>query len=315
MRTKIICTCICLLMACCTFAQGRVLKGTIKMNGLPVKGLTVYTSFASVRTDDLGRYAMPLNACPDCRPGYTLTVYTTDPEIGSSEQECTISNDYIFNFSIQRGSIVLYGIVTTSTGNNDALPGIEVSIVSGDVVSPPVLTNNIGMFKIPVPRGLLEGSNAIRLQVRDPQREYRPLRAEPGLYEINTIAIIRMRPGRSEETKVDGFIRSSVCVSKNDLVTIEASGHIRVGAWVGNSDPDGRPSGVGGFSLESYNIVSQFNHAALMYRIEGDREWKVAGKFKRFIAPRSGCIEFQVNDNIQDDNYGSYSVEVTVERG
>lgn len=310
-----ICTCICLLMACCTFAQGRVLKGTIKMNGLPVKGLTVYTSFASVRTDDLGRYAISLDACPACKPGYTLTIYTTDKEIGSTEQKHTINSDYSFNFSIETGRVIIYGIVKNSVGNDEFLPGIEVRIVSGDIETVPVLTNSMGVFKIPVPRGLLEGANAIRLQVKDPNAQYKPLKAEPDLYEINSLAVIKMKPGPSLTAEVSGFIRSTVCVKEGDVVTMEATGHIRVGAFVGNSDPDGRASGVGGLSLESYNIVSQFNHAALMYRLEGEREWRLAGKYKRFIAPRSGCIEFQVNDNSQDDNYGYYSVSISVQRG
>jgi hypothetical protein len=306
-----------LLLCTClkSFTQSRFLTGTVRMEGRPVSGVVVYTSFASIPTDNLGRYALPLDGCPSCRPGHQLIIYTTHSIYGSSEQSYTINNDYKFNFNIIRGTMMINGQVQTTGLNPGSLAGIEVKIMSGDIDTDPVVTNSFGEFKIPVSRALLENNNAIRLQMRDPDRRYKPLRTEPELYSINSFIILRMEPNDAIGVDVEGYKRSSVCVRNGDVVTMEAEGHIRVGAMVGTSDPDGRNTGVFGLSLESYNIVSTINHAALMYRLQGEREWRLAGKRRRFKASKDGCIEFQVNDNIQDDNVGSYTVNITVQRG
>lgn len=299
------------------FSQKRVLTGVIKMAGQPVKSLSVYTSFFSTVTDDLGRYNIPLDGCRDCSPGNRLTIFTTGTSVGlgSSEQSCIISTDYRFDFTIDKGRIVINGMVQSSGVDARPLPGILVQIIAGEIDVKPVKTDEFGRFKIPVSIALLVNANSARLQVLDPDKKYKSSRVDPELFDINSFVIIKMEPSRPLEVNVSEFIRTKICVKEFDLVTIEATGQIRVGSMVGTSDPDGRQAGVLGMSLESYNIVSAFNHAALLYRMEGESEWHLAGKRKKFYADRNGCIEFQVNDNMQGDNYGSYAVSVTVQRG
>jgi len=310
-----------LLMLCPFFksaAQSRFLTGIIRMEGRPVSGLIVYTPFATTKTDDLGRYSLSLAGCPVCKPGYVLNIYTTKINLGSSEQSCTINNDYRYDFNIARSRITIYGIVKSSGINAGPLQGIEVHIIAGDTNTSPVLTDSLGSFKLPIFSALLESRNTVWLQVRDPNGIHKPIRVEPEQYNINALNIITMEPTNTVDVevkvKVNTFTSTIICVRKSDLVTMEAGGHIRDETIACSFDADGKKLSPLGISLESYNIVPNINHAALLYRLEGEREWRLAGKKKQFAAGRDGCIEFQVNDNIQDDNVGSYLVKITVQR-
>ncbi|MGB8193672.1 MAG: toll/interleukin-1 receptor domain-containing protein, partial [Chitinophagaceae bacterium] len=292
----------------------RELSGTITMNGRPVPALAVYTSFATDTTDSYGRYKISLDNCPECVPGYPVKIYTINTEAGSSQQEYTINKDYKFDFTISRGDIVINGMVESVGVSNTALQEIEVSVVAEGIEVQPVKTDRSGIFRLPVSRGLLTNTNAIRLQVHDPAGRYKPLRLEPDFFNITSFAVIKMQQSEAVKIAVEGYTPTSICIDKGDIVNIEADGNIRVGANIGNADPDGRNSGMLGMSLEQYNIVRNLNHAALLYKLDGDANWKLAGKRKRFVATHNGCIEFQVNDNTQSDNYGSYTVEVSVQR-
>ena len=297
------------------FSQKKFLTGTVRMSGQPVKGLTLITYFHTTTTDDYGRYALSFDGCPNCLPGNKISISTNHEELGASEQICTISNDYVFDFSIIRNPSwkLITGTVRNTTQNKDPLPGIDVFVMGLDYELSPVKTNNFGEFKIYIPKSILPDKNAVLLQASDSTRKYKPKHADPEYFNINAYAIIQMEPSEAHRIVVRGFTRTTVCVKKGDAISIEADGSIKVGSFVGSSDPDGRSSGVLGLSLESYNIVSRFNHAVLMYRFTGEDEWKVAGKRKRFIAPRDGCIEFEVNDNSQGDNSGYYEVEVSIQ--
>lgn len=293
----------------------RYLSGVIKIAGNPVKNLAVYTTFGKRDyTDDLGRYALDISGCVNCKPGSKIEIFTYHEEYGSSVQSCIISNDFLFNFSLIKNpsKIFITGLVQNAV-NNEPLEGIEVVIISADIEMYPVKTDSFGQFRIPVSRYQLENKNAVRIMVKDPNRVFKPLKSEPELLEITSFSIIKMRSKNTHKIKVDRLTNTTICVRLGDVVTIEAAGHIRVGTFMGSSDPDGLSAGVMGMSLESYNIVPNFKHAALMYRFAGETEWKVAGKRKRFIPYRDGCLQFQINDNNQDDNYGHYEVELTIE--
>lgn len=116
------------------------------------------------------------------------------------------------------------------------------------------------------------------------------------------------------QIEIDGFQKTLVKIYSGNIIKIKAVGNIRVGGWVGSSDPDGIKAGVAGISLESYNIVRNINHAALMCRISGENEWNLAGKEIEFIAQNEGYLEFQINDNQQSDNEGKYKVKVIVSK-
>jgi hypothetical protein len=295
-------------------AQKSILSGVVKRAGQPVSGLTVYTSFYTTTTDALGRYSISLDGCATCRPGNKISILTYNEECGSFEQLCVIPNDYKHDFSItcNPGKITVWGMVQNSA-TGDALPNILVKVM-GDIEMDAVKTDGFGLFKFNIRRSQLEKLNEVRLQVQDPGKNYKPLRSVPELFNINSFITLRMVVGRPVSLNINDFTTTDICVNKNDLITIEASGQIRVGAFVGTSDPDGRTAGLFGASLEAYNIVGEFNHAALLYRIQGESQWKVAGKRRQFVAGNPGCIQLQVNDNKKDDNYGNYIVEITVEK-
>jgi hypothetical protein len=317
MKVKFIAVFLVLAFACSSVYAQTSLTGIVRLGGQPVKrGVNVYTSFATTTTDDFGRYVLPLSGCPSCKPGARFSIYTLDADIGSSEIPCVISNDYKFDFSVVRNSrMFIYGMVQNSL-TGDGLPNIEVKIMA-DIDMNPVTTNSFGQFTMPVRFDQMsnQNMNAVLLMARDPARRWKTLRSDPELFQINSFIKIRMEPSQSVSIKVSGLSSTRICFHEGDVITIEASGQITVGAFVGNSGPDGRESGVGSFSLAGYNIVSEFNHAALLYRISGDRGWRLAGKRKKFIAGRDGCLEFEINDNRQGDNYGAYEVEVTIQAG
>ena len=293
-----------------SFAQKRVLSGIVRIAGQPVEKLTVYTSFGSDVTDRLGNYSLDLSGCGNCRPGDRITIYTNHEQYGSNAIPCTITSDYRFDFSITRNpaNVFITGIVKNSL-DGQPLANIGVKIMS-DIEMDFVKTNAIGQFVIPVHKSQTENMNAVRLWALDPAKNYRPVRNEPELYNINSFIIIQMEPSRAVSLGVNSYIKPNICFKKGDIITIEASGQMKVGNFVGSSGPDGKEVG---WNLEMYNVVPQFNHAALMYKVSGDKEWRLAGKRRRFIASRDGCIEFDINDNTQGDNSGKYDVEVSIQ--
>ena len=111
---------------------------------------------------------------------------------------------------------------------------------------------------------------------------------------------------------ISGYIETNFEVHIGDSIVIRASGSMTIGRYVGQSTPKGKNSGLLNFPLTDYNLVKEFPHAALMYRINKDMDWKLCGNGVEFIAPKSGELEFQVNDNKQDDNSGAYQVEVVL---
>jgi len=296
----------------------KVLRGVVKIAGNPVPRLTVYAPFATVQTDSLGRYSLPLDGCSYCKPGNQVKIYTHKESIGMSEQTCTIGNDYQYDFSISRNpdKIFLIGVVENQE-NGSRLPGIFISFIMPENIEvQPVTTNAFGEFKIQLPKSYMEKINAVQLNVSDPLKHYRQISNGQNLYPIGAFIVIKMKSQEGKKLSVSGHTVTTICYAKGDIITIEAAGNIRVGGFVGTSDPDGRPSGVMGMSLEGYNIVANYNHAVLMYRRVGETEWKVAGKYRRFYATGSGgCLEFQVNDINQDDNEGAYDVSISIDKG
>jgi hypothetical protein len=315
MKKKINLTILLCVIAISYLPAQHTLTGVVRLLGQPVGNLTVYTTFAKANlTGTTGVYALDISVCKNCQPGSRIKIYTYHDQYGSGEFDCTIGNDYKFDINISNNpnNIFITGIVQNAV-NGDLLEGVEVGIISSNVDMYPVKTNSFGQFRISVNKIQIEKANAVRIQVRDPRNRFKPLQSTPDLLEISAFHIIRMQARNAAKIDISGYINSSICFKEGNVVTIEATGQIRVGTFVGNSDPDGRTSGVMGMSLESYNIVSAYNHAALMYRLNGETEWRLAGRKKKFIAPRNGCLQFQVNDNSQGDNYGTYTVEVSID--
>jgi hypothetical protein len=103
----------------------------------------------------------------------------------------------------------------------------------------------------------------------------------------------------SDESSFDVGIR------EGDYVEIMASGTIRLGAFVGESDPDG-------IDVPGSNYLSSANHGALLGKVSGCGNWKVIGTEGSFRAGCSGTLHLLVNDSKTNDNRGSYSVRITI---
>ncbi|MBB3971340.1 NfeD family protein [Mucilaginibacter phyllosphaerae] len=118
------------------------------------------------------------------------------------------------------------------------------------------------------------------------------------------------KPDLEEVVYVNSFLNSDIPVIKGDKINITATGSISVGPVVGHSGPNGKESGVGSFSLEDYNIVPAYRHAALMYKLSEEDEWTECGDNFSFEADKDGSLIFQINDNAQSNNSGAYKVTV-----
>lgn len=114
---------------------------------------------------------------------------------------------------------------------------------------------------------------------------------------------------------------SGICVQAGDRIEIRADGEIRVGLSIGESGPEGKTKLRGGVIAidPENNIVRQFQHAVLLYRIEApgtkmqrDEGWLAYDREKSFYAQTMGCLAFEVNDAGKADNSGAYSVQVLV---
>ncbi len=127
---------------------------------------------------------------------------------------------------------------------------------------------------------------------------------------VPTSTLTPSTPGSpaSHTLQVNYYLSTDVCVTSGDDVSVGAEGRIRVGTFVGDNgvvEPEGTEQGAFGFPLgNSYDIVAAFPHGVLMYRIEGETEWRSYSEpsQRQFKALLDGCLEFQVNDNSPEDN-------------
>jgi hypothetical protein len=111
---------------------------------------------------------------------------------------------------------------------------------------------------------------------------------------------------------VGGPVTKTIKFDKQGTVSIKASGQMIVGGLVGTSTPIGRECGVLCFSLESYSIVPTMNHAALMYKLNNEAQWRYCGSECSF--PTGGLpyadLLLNINDKYLSDDVGGYDVVV-----
>jgi len=108
-----------------------------------------------------------------------------------------------------------------------------------------------------------------------------------------------------ETFSVSRLTRSAACVTAGQTVRVQATGMVTVGMFLGSVTADGIENFVG-----TYDLVPGFRHGGLMCRISGDAQWSFCGDSYEFTAARTGCLEFEINDNDQSNNSGSFSVTV-----
>jgi hypothetical protein len=300
---------------------GKMLTGIVKDNltGDPIDALKVSIRFGESDVTVNGMFKISLQNT-NVKAGERLTFFTYNEKYGSSQTTCTISNDYQIEFSIPMNpaKINATGIIKNAV-TRQPIEGIEL-IARSDVhlgaQTTPVFTDRFGIFSIPLSKTMLRSGGFIQLFIRDPQNRYSPSQHNPENVDMRSSITLELQPRRIEPKtiQVSHFLRISFIIETGKHVTMEASGNMELGQLIGTSGPEGKQSGVLGFSLNKYNIVPSFNHGALMYRISGDRDWKLVGNNKvQFTASRDCYIEFEINDNKQNDNSGAYTVDITQE--
>jgi len=112
--------------------------------------------------------------------------------------------------------------------------------------------------------------------------------------------------------KIDDNEITNYCVETSNVIWVAASGGIIVGQYVGSVGPEGIDSGVLGLSLDSYDIIPEYAHGALLCKLDTESEWKECGKELIFQAKSNGCLQFDVNDNDKSNNSGAFDVEVFI---
>ena len=86
-----------------------------------------------------------------------------------------------------------------------------------------------------------------------------------------------------------------------------------VGIILGWSTPAGLEKGLFNFPIGDYSIERAFNHAALIYKVNNEKNWRICGTSCEFATDGvSQCTEltFAVNDLDLRDNSGAYNVTV-----
>lgn len=316
-----------ILLACALACQPAGLSGQKAFKGQvindfseePVSGVAVTLFGISQHTSSSGRFE--LNVADFYAPGKEVEISLYHPDYGMNTIRHTFSSDLsgTATFRIKMDPRVGFVGIVKDRATGKAISGIKASLSSGalreGIASPVTETDEFGAFRLMAPkRAFVEEVKYGRLLFHDPGGRYKDRQEVINLGDLHTI---EMEKGASppKRLSVGGLTEASFDAREGSLVSIKANGSIRVGFFVGSSGPEGREAGLINGSLEFYNIVRPFNHAALMYRLEGESEWRFCGAECGFIAPRSGAqkIFFEINDNKQTDNEGAYDVEISVD--
>jgi hypothetical protein len=295
--------------------QNSFLSGIVTMDGVPEAGVKVYTSFCTTTSDDLGRYSINLNLCKECRPGTTLMLYTHKPDITSGIHTVTLGNDRNQNIQLIRNRQFVNIIgMTIDERLNIPLEGITVNLIVGDIETSPCKTDSFGIFRIKIPRYLVADVSSVLLLANDEKSKYISLTNNPSFYAMGSFVKIPMQFNPFTKIIVKGLTNPGICFKEGDLIEINAIGRVTFIDVVAISGPSGRQESMIGVEMEPKSINSTFARGALLYRLTGDADWKLAGDKKMFIASRDGCIEFQINDKQMANNTGGYEVSVLATR-
>lgn len=112
-----------------------------------------------------------------------------------------------------------------------------------------------------------------------------------------------------QKIQVKPFTNSTnIYVKKGDRVTINASGKMKLGAFLGSSTADG----IDGYTI--YNYVKNLKHGSLIGSIGDDNSWFNIGSNKTFIADRNGRLHLRVNDRLLIDNENYFTVSYKHDR-
>ncbi len=302
-----------LLLFCTLNLNGQTLRGTVKSKhgGIIPKIWVSVLGGDKELTDQTGEFELNISNCKHCQPGNTITLLVFNDDFGFHRINETIKTNLTLLIEVERKPNIT-GITGTikDAKTNQLLEGINVKILSTSQANkiPVVKTDKYGTFIIYLKKDVLGPDKYVEFIFSDDKNLYFSKK------ETKNIAapfdVLLDKGGKAYDLNINTYMRSSIDVSPGDLILIKATGSIKVGPWVGHSDPNGRTGGFANADLSHYNIVPEFNHAALLYRMSGESEWQYAGKEIEFYAQSSGFLEFEVNDNDQGNNSGAYKVKI-----
>lgn len=112
---------------------------------------------------------------------------------------------------------------------------------------------------------------------------------------------------------VNELVIKSIRLDKQGTISIRASGSMVVGSWLGWSTPAGLEKGLFNFPIGDLSIERAFNHAALIYKINNEKNWRFCGTSCEFKTDGvSQCTELTlgINDLNLSDDTGAYDVTV-----
>lgn len=121
------------------------------------------------------------------------------------------------------------------------------------------------------------------------------------------------------DLSVSEYQKTGICVEQGARLQITAQGTISLGPNIRSTNPSGKNTFTGPLGIElqidpQYYKELSFPLGALMCKLDSEQKWQKCGERKIFVAAAPGCIEFEINDRKQDDNYGAYSVQVDLHK-
>lgn len=282
----------------------------------------------STTTSDAGLFTLDITSV--YRPGADLKIVINHADYEMNDRQTYrisstgLDNDAKFTLSYSN-KIGIIGTVQDAK-TRAFIKGIRLSPSSGKllngIIISPVETNDFGEFRIYISKSALNGPmEYMDLLISDPLNRYKDFKKTVNILSPVEILLDKNLKSNVVHLQIRGDTTIELACSPGDLVHIRASGSILVGAFTGNSGPNGIESGPLGLTMTHYNIVPEYKHAALMLALPGDAKWRYCGSEAKVIIPTTGAptkadlvkIHFQINDNMQSDNSGYYEVEVTVD--
>jgi len=184
------------------------------------------------------------------------------------------------------------------------------------------MTNRFGTYQLTVPKTrLVRELQYVELVVQDPSKKYGSFKNPTNISAPGNIELVKMEKTEVITQELEAVRRTPTEIHIKDLnmsskIYLKASGQILIGPWVGSTGPNGREGGVLGLSLAEYTIAPEFNGGAVLYRLKGEKRWRLCGEGTEFKPKITGdvTLEFFPNDKDVSNNGGFFDLEVKVER-
>lgn len=277
-----------------------------------------------VATDRFGYFE--LNLPEPKSPGDPLTVFAYDVSRGVHKHADVIpSNPRDNPITIRMGGTVTKAIAgfVTDVETDQPLPNIHVTFLQSilrDQKSYGAYTDVNGTFGIDIRRSnFIRPTQYVELIVTDTQGIYKPFRRAVNIDAPIQVQLERILSNSYYEFELPASSQAITTIVLRGLIkgaeiTIKITGSVRIGQFLGTTGPNGKNGGVLGLPIESYSLVPEISHAAVMYRVHPNTEWLFCGEHQTFICQQEGDVklEFFLNDRYIHDNSGHFTGSIRV---